>query len=130
MSNSILRSKLATFLADVAMKAGHLFVGDFAAMMQRVVEIDWGTYTGTGVALDVATDGNPFVVVVSDTTQDTMGIHIKGMTDAHFFKVKTAAVGHTAANGITLGTNKFTIGTDADINTGADTGFWFALIMS
>ena len=110
--------------------ADHRFsrMNDLLSVLQSASHIQYGTYTGTGVALDVTTDGDPILVIVSDTSQNTIGVHIKGMTDAHFFKIKTAAVAHTAANGITLGTDKFTIGTDSDINTNTDTGFWLAFM--
>lgn len=91
-------------------------------------QVQFGTYTGTGVAISVTTLGNPRLVILYDVTQQCLGIHISGMTAATYFQIDNAAVGAVGANGITLGTNGFTIGTDAGINTNLDSGFWLAII--
>ena len=91
-------------------------------------QIQFGTYTGTGVAISVATDGAPKLVVLVDVTQVGIAFHITGMAAASFLSVDNGATSYQAANGITLGTDGFTIGTNALINTGGDSGFWFAVI--
>jgi hypothetical protein len=108
--------------------AGVAQLSQIASLLSsRAVRGAVGTYTGTGSALDVDLDFDPDVVVIVDSTQAVVGIHFAGMADAYAMKLKQGAFAYVTANGITLGTEKFTIGTDGDFNTGADVGFYLAL---
>lgn len=101
---------------------------DLMSALAQMGQVEFGTYTGTGAAITVVTNGNPRCVFLYNQTQQCLGIHVTGMTAAHVFKIDNAAVAHASTDGLTLGTNQFTIGADADINTAADAGFWMALI--
>jgi len=101
-------------------------LGHMIAAMANVGQVQFGTYTGTGSALEVVIAGNPRLVLLYDATQATLAVNWQGMAAASYVLTSTMAV--VAANGITLGTNKFTIGTDGDINTGSDVGYWVAII--
>lgn len=101
---------------------------DLMGALGNLGQVEFGTYAGTGSAIVVTTQGNPRAVVLLNLTQECMGVHFTGMTDAHFFKIDNAATAWVSANGITLGTNQFTIGTDATINTASDVGFWGVII--
>jgi hypothetical protein len=83
----------------------------------HVGQIYQTTTTGTGAALDVPTPGNPaFAIVINDNTY-TYGIHMEAMTAGTSLKGIPGGAVSKAANMITLGTNKITIGTDANLNT-------------
>lgn len=126
---SALRTKLAAVLADVAMQK-LLDVGDFSFMASKLCEVEVGAYTGTGANITVTTTGNPIAVFIMDVTQQCLGVNIRGMAAASFFQVDNGGVAIVGANGVTLGTSQFIIGTAAAINTAADTGVWLALIDS
>jgi len=120
-----IRTRLAILNAAPEMQK-YLDIADFGYMMARVCQIQVGTYTGSGVAQAIVTDGNPIAVLLVDDTQTTHALNFRGMADASYRVLSTGAV--VAANGITLGTNGFTIGTAAGINSNLDTGFWIAFI--
>lgn len=94
-----------------------------------MLQFQTGTVTTPGGAtpLDVDIEGNPrFVVVFNDTTA-TMVLKIYGMADANAAKKVTGGALTYTDETITLGTGKFTIGADADINSG-DAVTWCALV--
>ncbi len=93
---------------------------------QHVGEMAFGTVTGTGANIVVATPFDPAMVVVINETDGSMHVHIPTMTAADVFAIKTAAVAYISTGGITLGTKQFTIGTDADLNTNSDVLHWAA----
>jgi ribose 5-phosphate isomerase RpiB len=102
---------------------------DFANALVNAAQVEFGAVaSATGSAMTIATNGNPRAVFVYDITQQCLGIHFTGMTAAHVFKVDNAATAHASANGITLGTNQFIIGTDGDINTASDVLVWMVII--
>jgi len=101
---------------------------DLMAALTNMAQVQVGTYTGTGVALDVSTDGDPRFVLLVNITQQALVVHSSGMTAAHALIASAVATKAIAADGITLGTGKFTIGVDAELNTLADSGFWCAII--
>lgn len=125
---SNLRSRLVTIAADAALAIHkYVMVGDLQYMMARVGEVEVGTLTGSGVAQTKAVNGDPKLVLVMDQTQDCLGVHFSGMAAGSFFAIDNGGVAYVAANGITLGTDSFIVGTDAKLNTNLDTAFWLAV---
>lgn len=122
-----LRTKLADILAHPEVNR-FINIQDFSSMMLRMAQIEYGTYTGTGAGIVVSTHGDPLIVLLIDATQNCALLHIKGMTDAHGLKIITAGIAMIAADGITLGTDSFTIGADVDINTAADVGHYLVIL--
>lgn len=97
--------------------------------LSKMSQVQFGTYAGsTGVAQTITTNGDPRAVLLVDVTQQCAALHLTGMTAAHMFKMDNVAVAHVSANGLTLGTGSFTIGTDANINSTGDSGFWFVIV--
>jgi cobalamin biosynthesis protein CbiG len=98
-------------------------------VMLRGAEMQAGTVAGTGAALDVALTFDPAVVVLIDETQNVVAIKHPGQATDIATTIKAAVVGAAAAT-CTLGTQgqkKFTIGTNADVNTVADVVRWIAI---
>jgi len=118
MSDDIMREVLQALDADTVKP-----YADVRPLMKALTNVaQFETITGiagTGAALDVETQGNPRAVVLINRTQNCLAVHTKGMPNASAMKV-TAAAAWIAVNGITLGSEKFTIGTDADLNTNLD----------
>lgn len=79
----------------------------------------------TGAAMDVATPFDPAFVIVWDATTAALWLKFPSLPDDDSVVIDTAAAGD-AAGGITLGTLKFTIGTDAKINALNDVLHWVA----
>jgi hypothetical protein len=89
-------------------------------MLKHGSEMFFGTMTGTGAALDSPTlPFDPAMVLVYNLTDVSVHIKLPSQAGAVSLAIK-AAVSATAANGITLGVKKFTLGTDADLNAAAD----------
>jgi len=125
---SNLRAKLDAIGADLALAIHkYVMVGDLEYAMARVAEVQYGPYTGTGANIDVEVNGDPKLVILFDQTQQCLGVHIRGMDAASYFEIDNGAVAYVGAAGITVGTDTFRIGTDGNINTGADVGFWLTL---
>jgi hypothetical protein len=117
------------YLASDAVKALQKFldVSDLSYIFENVSQMKIGGYTGTGAIVTVATPFDPKFVALYDQTQQCLALHFQGMTADHAFKIDNAATGAIAADGITLGTDSFAIGDDADINTNHDVGFYLAI---
>lgn len=94
--------------------------------MLRTAEAMSGTVTGTGAALDVATPFDPAVVMLVNETQGVLAVKMPGQTGATALTQKAGATTAAAAASITLDTGKFTLGTNADVNTAADVIRWTA----
>lgn len=96
------------------------------AALAGLAQFKVGGYTGTGSALDVDCGFTPKAVIITgddDTppTAPVIALHF-GHTAAKGIKVvnhDTAQIAVIAANGVTLGTKKFTVGTDANLNEAA-----------
>lgn len=87
---------------------------------QAGVEAFAGNMVGTGAALDSpALPFDPAMVLLVDETQNVLAIKFPSQPTDTATTVKAAAVGAAAAS-ITLGMKKFTLGTNADVNTVAD----------
>ncbi len=71
--------------------------------------------TGTGSALEVALNFTPKAVIVLNETTGAVAVQVTGAADAKGWKITTAASFMSSA-GITLGTDKVTLGTDSDLN--------------
>ena len=89
-----------------------------------------GSYIGTGSAFDITNVGfRPRSVKLTNITGLTTAIWQSSMPDASAFKqinhADTQNV-YVTANGITPLANGFTVGTDADINTDAETVYFEA----
>jgi hypothetical protein len=85
-------------------------------------ELYFGTMTGTGASLDSPTlPFDPAMVLVINQTQVAWFLKLPTMADDDTAKTVTAGTfTYDAAGCITLGTKKFTLGTDAQINTASD----------
>lgn len=95
----------------------------------NMAQMETGAFAGTGSAISVATNGDPRLVILVNITQHSLAVHISGMADASMLLCEdTPDVEYISTAGITLGTNSFTIGTNADVNTASDEGFWVAFI--
>jgi hypothetical protein len=82
-----------------------------------------GIYHGSGVAKDIPLDFNPTYVRIVAIDSDTIVEMNDSLDDATGIKTTlsdgtlAATIEEITADGVTLGENKFTVGTDADINT-------------
>lgn len=89
-----------------------------------------GSYVGTGSAFNITTLGfRPRSVKLWNLTGLTTAVWFAGMPDASAFKQvnhDTAQNVYVTSNGITPLSNGFTVGTDADINTDAETVYFEA----
>jgi len=94
--------------------------------MLRTAEAVSGTVIGTGAALDVPTPFDPAVVMTVNETDGSFAIKMPGQPGATALVQKAGATTPAAANAITLDTGKFTLGTNADVNTAADVIRWTA----
>jgi hypothetical protein len=98
-------------------------------LLLRTSEARSGGVTGTGAAIDVTLDFDPAVVILINRTAPCLVIKLPGMATSSSLKAVTAGTLSFAASTCTLGAvgeNKFTIGTDADINTVAEEIEWVA----
>lgn len=101
------------------------------SILANNAEICAGSVAGTGAAIEVVTPFDPgFVWLLKNSgTGDPIQM-LKHPGHATASAMKTVAAGTVstvAADGITLGTKKFTIGTDADINENGETILWLAI---
>lgn len=95
------------------------------AALAGLAQFKVGGYAGTGASLDVSLGFTPKAVIITGDdatppTQPCIGLHF-GHTAAKGIKVVDSGAGTTdisvmSSNGITLGTKKFTVGTDANLN--------------
>lgn len=85
-----------------------------------IAEMYCGTVTGTGASLDVACPFDPAVVEIVNQTQLASFKKLPSMGTSYALKEVTAGTKTYASGCITLGTGKFTIGTDAAANTASD----------
>jgi len=79
-----------------------------------------GQYTGTGVAFDITLDFTPRVVTIRNITDLVISMKNSADPDANHTTISnhdTTQIALVTTNGITIGTQKITIGTDASINT-------------
>jgi hypothetical protein len=95
-------------------------------------ELFFGTEAGTGSDLDIDTPFDPAAVLIYNETNDALFVHLPTMDAAKAVEIAAVAtqaqvVVAIAANGITLGTKKFTLGTNADLNTAADVIHYMAI---
>ena len=121
-----LTTKLAALLADLT--APNMRVADIGEMFANDTQFQFGSVTGTGAGLDQSTDGDPRFVIIVNANDGTFGV--KTATMGTTYGLKGNATGPAlsyAAQICTLDTNKFTIGTDAQLNT-AHVLHWMALI--
>lgn len=98
----------------------------------------YGSVAGTGSAIKVGSDADdggddvvnadflkfdPLFVLVLNKTDGTIFFHIAGMAAASYI----TGAAYVGANGITLRTNGFTLGTAAALNTAEDELFYLAI---
>jgi len=112
---------LATFLARFESYPTQTYP-DFRALangMTDVASFEVGSVTGVAAStVDVTTRGNPRAVIVINGNDGTMGVKLEDMATSTAFKLNATGPAVTIpANMITLDTNKFTIGNDAELNT-------------
>lgn len=89
-------------------------------------EIAAGQAAGTGASLDIATPFDPGCVLLYNVTQNAFWMKFPTQADDDSLIITTATASDTAG-GITLGTLKFTLGTDTAINQASDVIHWIAL---
>ena len=98
--------------------------------MSGGTRIKTGAYTGTGSALNVTTVGfRPKKVELLNATGLVTAFWTDSMADASAHKIinhDTAQNVVITSAGITPLANGFTVGTDADLNTAAETVHWIA----
>lgn len=113
---------------DAAPTQTYPLVMDLISALHQILQVQFGSETATGAAMTITTQGNPRCVLWYDETQECLAINMTGMAADSAFKIDNVAVSDAAADAITLGTNSFVVGVDADMNTVADTIFWVAFI--
>lgn len=96
-------------------------------LLKRATEAQSGGVTGTGAAIEVALDFDPAVVILFNRTAPCAAMKLPGMATDNAMKIVTAGTVSFSASVCTLGVGKFTIGTDADVNTVAEEIEWLAL---
>lgn len=97
---------------------------DFSTLINGILkfgtETFMGTMVGTGASLDSpALPFDPAIVMIFNETDRSMHFATPTTGAGKCFSIK-AAVAFVASGGITIGTKKFTLGTDADLNAAAD----------
>lgn len=90
-------------------------------------KIAHGEVVGVAAGLDVTTPFDPDVVIIWNQTNAVLGVHFGGMGNSEGAKLKQGAFAHVGANGLTLGTGKFSIGTDSDFNGDGDAIHYIAI---
>lgn len=97
-------------------------------MGSGVKQVDSGKFIGTGASLDVALNFTPRMVEIWSATENAVNFKNEQMVGVEFLQLDANAgtVAKVTSNGITLGTRKFTVGTDAKINTSASEYYWKA----
>lgn len=95
-------------------------------VLLRGAEAASGTVVGTGALLDVPTPFDPAAVILIDETQGVLALKMPGQATDTALTQKNAVTTAAAAGSITLGSGKFTIGVNADLNTAADVIRWTA----
>jgi hypothetical protein len=95
-------------------------------LLLHMGELAAGTVVGTGAALDITTPFDPGAVILWNETKVALWLKFPTQADDDSVIVTTAAAAD-AAGGITLGTLKFSLGTDANINSASDVIHWIAL---
>jgi hypothetical protein len=123
----ILRDTIAAIVAKITFPYPE--VAPFVKSFTNVGQVFFGSQGGsTGVTIDVTTPGNPRAVLTFNISAAHFAIKITGMAGAFAGKLTGAPALTYADNLITLGTNKFTIGTDGDQNTTGETIVFMAII--
>lgn len=124
--NSYAQTQIPTGKADTPyLDSTKLVMG----LLKRMSESQGGSVTGTGAAIEIALDFDPAAVILFNRTAPCLAIKFPGMTTDTGMKL-TGVPALTASAAIctlgTLGQKKFTIGTDADVNTAAEVIEWIA----
>lgn len=95
--------------------------------MPKPFESKAGTYTGSGATQAVTVGFKPtFLFLYNDTDGDTVGFVIQGQADGTTPNI-AAAVAESAANGVTLTSSGFSLGSDAIANENAKAYRYFAI---
>ena len=119
MGVDLLRTTMASLLAES--EHPYADVRPLASALTRTSQVYFVTVTGTTASLDVDVPGDPLSVQVTNTNNGCVGSKDYGMAGAFANKFKASDDSQAYADAmITLGTGKFTIGTDADLNTAHD----------
>lgn len=104
--------------ADLVEMANYYFQNGMEAFAGKIAD-------ATGAAMDVTTPFDPAVVIIFNETDLSVHAVTPSVAAGKSFEWK-ADVALNAANGITLGTKKFTIGTAANLNALHDVLHWIA----
>lgn len=99
---------------------------------QQCGHIAVGTITGTGALITESLGFSPKFVEIYNATKNTRAVMVATMIAGTGQKVVDSGTGTTdlsmmATTGITLTSNGFTIGTDANINANADVIHYLAI---
>ena len=87
-----------------------------------------GQYVGDGAARDIPLPFNPSYVRIVSVTENAITEQTAELADGESIQTTIAAsIAVLASEGITLSAGKFSIGTDAKINTAASNYVWLAI---
>ncbi|MCH9838594.1 hypothetical protein K0U83_23225 [bacterium] len=89
-------------------------------------EVEFGTVTGTGALITIATSFDPAMIMVINQTDSSIHFLTPSMPAGSMMSIKAAAA-YVGTNGLSLLDGGFTIGTNADLNAVADVLHWTAL---
>lgn len=96
--------------------------------MPRPFDRVTGTYTGNGSSQTITLGFKPVKLeIVNVTDGDTFYITYEGVSDATGWNISTATAA-VAANGATLSTRGFSVGSDASVNENAKVFRYFAFV--
>ncbi len=87
-----------------------------------------GQYVGDAAARDIPLPFNPAYVRIVSVTENAITEQTEELADGESLQTTIAAsIAVLGSQGITLGVGKFSIGTDAKINTAASNYVWIAI---
>ena len=80
-----------------------------------------GAYVGTGGALSIDAPGfKPRFVILINTSDPALSIHIEGMADASAWTQEAGTTAFTTTQCVTLDDAGFNVGTDVQLNASGD----------
>ncbi len=80
-----------------------------------------GAYVGTGSVLSIEAPGfKPRFVILINTSDPALGVHIEGMADDSCWTQEAGTTAFSTSDCVTLDDDGFDVGTDAQLNTDGD----------
>jgi len=102
------------------------FLSQFFKFTNELCKIKTGTYTGTGVALEVFTEFTPVLVVVTDLGSGTPVFWHNAFTSTNSKQFNSGTI-TTGITGVSVNRNGFAIGTHGSVNTNTTVYFYVAI---